>query len=102
MTDKIKELAGKYLKGLAWLLIKQKTGNKEDIEKVILKLDLMEEDLKKLGVNSATIEELSKRAEKFVSTPISEMSRDQQLLICRLIYGQNTEWSKDQSNIQSK
>lgn len=84
-----------YMNGLAWLLLNIDCQEVELIQKVTAKVEAEEKWLLEHGISQKQLEIVLDRAEKFIKTPLDQMTDEQQLLMCKLIFGTGTTMSKE-------
>ena len=85
LTTENRELAKRYIKGVAWYFIHSKDSG-EKVGRVMSKIRIIHDDLKKIGLTDEDLLSLEKKAKKFVNTPEKDMSAEQYELLAKLVF----------------
>lgn len=92
--QELHEKIRKYSLMMAWWYIHEKEKDMKDkFEKVLKKIEQTEDELRTSGVKGEVFDEIIERAKRFVNMPISDMNDNQRLTMCKLIFGQQTEYA---------
>ena len=89
LSPNLKEKIRKYSLMVAWWNIHENDKSMKDkLEEVLEKIEVTEEELRLSGVSEKVLEDIIKRAKKFTSLTVGEMSDKQVETTCKLIFGQ--------------
>ena len=94
IPEELREKVKKYSLMMAWWYIFEKEKDIENkLTKVLEKIEQTENELKVSGLEENVFDEIIKRAKRFVNMTMGEMTDNQRLTICKLIFGQETKFA---------
>lgn len=99
ITDTVRELLTKYIHLCSWFLIREgdQSISTEQFEAVLNKIGGLETQLLENGVSQKALDRVISYIKRNIPTdkPIGEMTPEQQLRICKTIFGEECHWEEE-------
>ena len=93
VTPEVKKQMEAYMMMCCWYRIHQSDEVLEEkVKEMQAKIEVAEDDLRKV-ISQEALQKVLDRCDAFLKTPIDEMTRDEQLRVCRLVYGPQMRWT---------
>lgn len=96
ISNFLKQNIKQYLTLTLWFIVHQddKDISTNQFEVVLQEISRVEEALRNNGVSETAIQKLNDFSKKLHQTPIDQLTPNAQLRICKIIFGEGTEWAK--------
>lgn len=93
-NSNLRRVVERYVTLTTWFFLHQdeKSIKSKHFELVLNQIGTIENELAKYGVSQQGIERLIDYSENFAKTPLSKLSKQAQLRLCKLIFGAGTHW----------